>query len=365
MPRRPVTALGTLLGAAFLVLATALPAWAAQSITLTWVRHAQSTANAAGIIDTTVPGPGLTALGESQAQAIAEALTVNAYDGIFVSDMVRTQLTAAPLAADLGITPVVLPGLQEINAGIFEGRGGLLAGIGYAVAPASWVLGGRFVPVLGGENGNRFQARVEHAVAQIYATGDSNPIAFSHGATIMAWTLMNVDNPDLLLALTHPLGNTAVVEVTGNPEDGWTLHSWDGVAVDPDPGLLNRLFVGVREVLVAPQTALYELCQTVRADGSVPDPAPSVPRSAPVHPVAATVPVITDPPGSPTVDPAEPSATAVGAGTRRGTAPRMVPQSAAARSATAAPPRSAIVRDRPAAGPRKGIRTHVSARGAA
>ena len=140
MPRRPVTALGTLLGAALLIAASALPAWAAQSITLTWVRHAQSTANAAGIIDTTVAGPGLTALGATQAQAIAESLKSNAYDGIFVSDMMRTRLTAAPLAAELGITPTVLPGLQEINAGVFEGRGGLLAGIGYALPPASWVL---------------------------------------------------------------------------------------------------------------------------------------------------------------------------------------------------------------------------------
>jgi broad specificity phosphatase PhoE len=362
MPRRSVTAMGTLLGAALLVLASALPAWAAQSITLTWVRHAQSTANAAGIIDTTVPGPGLTALGESQARAIAEALKANSYDGIFVSDMVRTQLTAAPLAADLDITPIVLPGLQEINAGIFEGRGGLLAGIGYAVAPASWVLGGRFVPVLGGENGNRFQARVEHAVAQIYATGDTNPIAFSHGATIMAWTLMNVENPDLLLALTHPLGNTAVVEVTGNPEDGWTLHSWDGVAVDPDPGLLSRVFVGVRELLVAPQTALYDLCQMVRVDESVPD---SARRSAPVHPVGATVPVTPDPPRPPTVDPAEPSSLAVGVGIRRWTAPRMVPPAAAARPGPADAARSTNVRDRPAAGPRKAVRTHASARRAA
>jgi len=73
---------GTVVAAAVLLVVSALPAWAAQAITLTWVRHAQSTANAAGIIDTTVPGPGLTALGDSQAQAIAETLKVNAYDGI-------------------------------------------------------------------------------------------------------------------------------------------------------------------------------------------------------------------------------------------------------------------------------------------
>ena len=223
---------------------------------MTWVRHAQSTANAAGIIDTSVPGPGLTALGDTQAQVIAETLATGGHDAIYVSNMLRTQLTAAPLATELGMTPGVLPGVREINAGVFEGQGGLLAGVGYALPPAAWVLGARFVPILGGENGNGFEARVNDAVATIYASGAIKPVVFAHGATIMAWTLMTVDNPNLLLALTHPLGNTAVVVVTGTPDDGWTLQSWDGVPVDPNPGPLTRLFVAVREAVVAPQTAL-------------------------------------------------------------------------------------------------------------
>lgn len=260
MLRRILTVVSTLLTAVFLVIVLAVPAWAAQAITLTWVRHAQSTANAAGIIDTTVPGPGLTALGDAQAQAIAETLKASAYDSIYASNMVRTQLTAAPLATDLGLTPVILPGMREVNSGIFEGRSGLLAGIGYALPPVAWVMGARFVPVLGGENGNGFDTRVNDAVATIYASGDTNAVVFSHGATIMAWTLMTVDNPNLLLALTHPLGNTAVVVVTGSPEDGWSLQSWDGVAVDPNPGLLTKLFVAVRNAVVAPQTALYDIC---------------------------------------------------------------------------------------------------------
>jgi broad specificity phosphatase PhoE len=171
--------------------------------------------------------------------------------------MLRTQLTAAPLATELGMTPGVLPGVREINAGVFEGQGGLLAGVGYALPPAAWVLGARFVPILGGENGNGFEARVNDAVATISASGAIKPVVFAHGATIMAWTLMTVDNPNLLLALTHPLGNTAVVVVTGTPDDGWTLQSWDGVPVDPNPGPLTRLFVAVRDAVVAPQTALY------------------------------------------------------------------------------------------------------------
>lgn len=125
------------------------------------------------------------------------------------------------------------------------------------------MLGARFVPVLGGENGNRFEARVNDAVATIYASGETNPIA-PHGATITAWTLMNVDNPDLLVAVTHPLGNTAVVVVTGDPQDGWTLQSWDGVAIDPNPGLLTHLFVDTRALVVTPQTSLYDIGQALR-----------------------------------------------------------------------------------------------------
>jgi broad specificity phosphatase PhoE len=242
---------------AALFLVAVLPAWAAHAVTMTWVRHAQSTANAAGIVDTSVPGPGLTALGDTQAQVIAETLATGGHDAIYVSNMLRTQLTAAPLATELGMTPGVLPGVREINAGVFEGQGGLLAGVGYALPPAAWVLGARFVPILGGENGNGFEARVNDAVATIYASGAIKPVVFAHGATIMAWTLMTVDNPNLLLALTHPLGNTAVVVVTGTPDDGWTLQSWDGVPVDPNPGPLTRLFVAVRDAVVAPQTALY------------------------------------------------------------------------------------------------------------
>ena len=247
---------------AALFLVAVLPAWAAHAVTMTWVRHAQSTANAAGIVDTSVPGPGLTALGDTQAQVIAETLATGGHDAIYVSNMLRTQLTAEPLATELGMTPGVLPGVREINAGVFEGQGGLLAGVGYALPPAAWVLGARFVPILGGENGNGFEARVNDEVATIYASGATKPVVFAHGATIMAWTLMTVDNPNLLLALTHPLGNTAVVVVTSTPDDGWTLQSWDGVPVDPNPGPLTRLFVAVRDAVVAPQTVL---CNTQTA----------------------------------------------------------------------------------------------------
>lgn len=84
----------------------------------------------------------------------------------------------------------------------------------------------------GSEDGNEFAARMAEAIAQMEAAGDANEdgevnvVAFSHGATMMFWTMMTVDNPDLLLMLQHPLENTDVVVVDKNDDGSYTLKSW-------------------------------------------------------------------------------------------------------------------------------------------
>ena len=265
MFRRTRTSAGTLAASIALFVVSAVPAWAADAITLTWVRHAQSTANASGIIDTTVPGPGLTALGEQQAAAVAQTLAAEFHDGIYTSDMIRTQQTAAPYVALSGIAPVVLGGVREITAGFLEGQPGVtglpyeIANVVYSIPPAAWFLGVRALPVLFGETGNNFDARSNDAVAEIYASGDVSPVVFSHGATIQTWTLMNVSNP----VIKAPLENTGIVVVTGNPEDGWTLQSWEGEAVSPTPDLLTKLFVDFRELIVTPQRSIYNIVQSL------------------------------------------------------------------------------------------------------
>ena len=128
--------------AAILFFVSALPAWAAESMTLTIARHGESAANAADVIDTSVPGPHLTELGRQQAAALAGELAGNNYDGVYASSMIRTQETARPLASLLGQQIVVLPGLREIDAGAFEGQSeDKGAGrIGYVLAPVAWTL---------------------------------------------------------------------------------------------------------------------------------------------------------------------------------------------------------------------------------
>jgi broad specificity phosphatase PhoE len=198
------------------------------SMTLTFVRHAQSEGNASGLVDTAVPGPGLTPLGLEQAQEAADDLRGKDFDGVYASDMVRTQQTAAPLAKDLDEQVQVLPGLREIEAGRFEGTPEAEAA-SYLLAPQQWLEGNRDATIPGSINGNEFNDRFTGAVQKIYDSGDKNAVAFAHGGSIMMWTLMNVQNPKDPLLTTRPLPNTGRVVIKGNPVTGWSLVDWDGI----------------------------------------------------------------------------------------------------------------------------------------
>lgn len=200
-----------------------------RTITLTFIRHAESEANAANIIDTTVPGPGLTEMGRGQAQQIANQLEHNHYDGVYVSSMIRSQQTAAPLAKELGRQVQVLPGLREIDAGWYDGESASMAKSTYLLAPEGWVHGDRTLTVPGSIDGNEFNEQFTAAVQRIYDTGDKNPVAFSHGTAIQLWTLMNVRNTRDELMTDHPLPNIGRVVITGNPVTGWKLVDWDGI----------------------------------------------------------------------------------------------------------------------------------------
>jgi ribonuclease H / adenosylcobalamin/alpha-ribazole phosphatase len=222
---------------------------AEESIEIDFVRHGQSVANAAGLIDTSVPGTALTQLGQEQAQAIANVLAPQGpFAGIFASQMIRTQQTAAPLAALLGMNVQVLPGLNEINAGAFNGLPEFSPqGLLYLEGPAAWALGLPLAPMLApgssDVNGVVFNRRFTNALQTMYGNALTNPVravdgkitevAFSSEFAIEVGTLMNVKNPDPLLMLTDPLPNTGIVVIQGNPQDGWTLVSWNGKPVSP------------------------------------------------------------------------------------------------------------------------------------
>jgi broad specificity phosphatase PhoE len=252
------------------------------SIVIDFIRHGEAGDNT--VINTLVPGPDLTnPVGTTQASDLVTTLQNDHIDvnEIWASTMVRSQETATPLAESLNMYPLdpthLLSGLNEIDAGIFEGApvnvGGLpLGGALYLLAPALWTLGFVSVPELGSTdaNGIVFDQRVDEAVQTIYngtPTGDTDAV-FSHEGTIAIWALMNVNNPDYGLVLKELattgelLPYTGQVVVDGSPGD-WTLVSWDGTPVPQDPGLLTDLFVDFRNLIEAPQLAAYDISEAM------------------------------------------------------------------------------------------------------
>ncbi|MFZ0906850.1 MAG: histidine phosphatase family protein [Mycobacterium sp.] len=275
-----------LLSTALLSIGSAL-AWADDgSIVLDFIRHGQSIDNAAGIIDTVPPGTALTPTGLTQAETVGQAIaTAHANDiaGIFSSEELRSEQTAAQLAQDLaGKLPVtILPGLNEIPAGAFEGAPtNSLEGILYLLAPLSWVFGGVLVPDLGDPsvNGVTFDESFGNAVQTIYdstasATGTPFDAAFSSEGAIAVWTMMNVNNPDFSVLLQELvsngqfLPNAGQVVIDGSPGD-WTLVSYDGTAVPQDPGLGTDLFVDFRNLIEAPQFAGFDIYEALLTGNS-------------------------------------------------------------------------------------------------
>ena len=123
------------------------------------IRHGQTPANVLGQLDTAHPGPGLTDLGLRQAAAVPDALGHERIDGLFVSTLVRTQLTAEPLAAARGLEPVITDGLHEIEASDLEGRSTHADHMRYMGVVLSWAAGDLERPMPGGPNGHDFFGR--------------------------------------------------------------------------------------------------------------------------------------------------------------------------------------------------------------
>ncbi|MFF4312507.1 histidine phosphatase family protein [Streptomyces sp. 900105755] len=198
------------------------------------IRHGQTPTNVDFLLDTAVPGPGLTALGEQQAAALPGALAGEDIEALYVSTLTRTQLTAAPLAAARGLEPVVRDGIREVFAGDLEMLPGHSErGEEYMRTVFGWAAGDTAPRMPGGESGDEVLGRYDAVVAEAAASGAGTVAMVSHGAVIRLWTAARADNVDVPYAASRPLGNTGVVILEGSPSDGWKALSWEGAVVEP------------------------------------------------------------------------------------------------------------------------------------
>jgi broad specificity phosphatase PhoE len=199
-------------------------------VRLLFIRHGQTPSNVAGELDTAYPGAGLTSLGLAQAAAVPAALADERITGIYATPLLRTQLTAAPLAEARRVEVEICDGLEEISAGDYEMRRDGRAVHTYGECLATWMHGDLDYRMPGGRSGNAFISRYDDAIRRIVSDHEvtDSVVIFSHGAAIRVYTAVRA-GLDPAVAIELRIANTGLAALKGDPETGWTLQRWTTV----------------------------------------------------------------------------------------------------------------------------------------
>ncbi len=153
-------------------------------LTLHLVRHGDTTQAAEGIFSGDLDPP-LTERGVAQAERVARAVKSWGLSALYCSPKTRAQMTAAPIARECGLTPIVQNGLREIAYGSWEGRREVDIRVEDPEAYAAWRTDPALVAPPGGESGFAIaaralpvllQARHEHPMGHV--------LLVSHKATV-------------------------------------------------------------------------------------------------------------------------------------------------------------------------------------
>lgn len=158
------------------------------STTVLLVRHGESASAVPGRLFALLDGHGDPELhpdGKQQAKLAAARLTSEHIDAIYVTSLVRTHQTAAPLAEALGIEVRVEPDLREVYLGEWEG--GLLRERAVAGDPIFQQIleQERWDVIPGAEPLDDFHARTQAGLRRIVGTHPGGRVAvFTHGGVI-------------------------------------------------------------------------------------------------------------------------------------------------------------------------------------
>jgi probable phosphoglycerate mutase len=170
--------------------------------------------------------PELAPQGLEQAERVAARLDGGKLDAIYVTTLRRTHETASPLAARLGLTPLVEPGLREVRLGDWEGglyRHKVITNDPVAV---EMIERERWDVVPGAETNEELADRVRAGIERIVtAHPGGRVVAFSHGGAIgMALSIATGSRPFAFVATDNGAISTIVVS-----EDRWFLRGFNDV----------------------------------------------------------------------------------------------------------------------------------------
>lgn len=152
------------------------------------IRHGESAPARADRPFTLVEGQGdpeLADHGREQAERVAQRLTAETIDALYVTTLRRTAQTAAPLAERIGIRPRVEADLREVHLGDWEG--GLFRKMTAENHPIAQRMRAeqRWDVIPGAEPAADFAARVRSSLEGLAARHPDQRIAvFTHGGVI-------------------------------------------------------------------------------------------------------------------------------------------------------------------------------------
>jgi len=185
------------------------------------VRHGESTGNAErrfNAYDTP-----LTPAGLAQAQRLAERLAGEGpFHALYTSDLTRTMQTAAVIGARLGLRPVPLAALRELDTGDWKGTRYADLEARDPGALQRWIAAGGVerLPGAAGESVCDVRARVTACLEELAARhAGERVIAVSHGWAlgILLACVQGLDPHETFRTQQLRLGNTAVSVVEAHP----------------------------------------------------------------------------------------------------------------------------------------------------
>jgi 2,3-bisphosphoglycerate-dependent phosphoglycerate mutase len=199
------------------------------------IRHGQSAPFEPGRPFPLVDGHGdplLTELGHHQAQLVAQRLAHEPIAAIYVSSLTRTHQTAAPLASELGLTPIVESDLREVFLG--QGEGGLFRQMNADNHPAAVAMRTKreWGEIPGAETNAQLKARTVAAVERIALAHDDQMVAvFCHGGVIAAVVGHAVGaDPHTFHGARHTGISHLVVNRPDTSDERWLLRSFNDAA---------------------------------------------------------------------------------------------------------------------------------------
>lgn len=182
--------------------------------TLLLIRHGQSEANLQERFAGHYDSP-LTDLGHAQARRTAAFIAENyTPDAIYSSDLCRARQTAEHTAALLGLPVTDDPGLREINAGQWEGKGYTTLQADFHDAYYRWWHDIGNACCTGGESVAQLTERVWEAVERIAKENDGKTVVIAtHATPIRTLLWKTTGKPLSQMQDIHWVSNASVTEL--------------------------------------------------------------------------------------------------------------------------------------------------------